>query len=85
MESDWANLAGSIHTTLDLKTLASQLEMTGPKVAVATRICDMPYRPRRSALANWTMPGRGDKTGVSGCGGSPVVHCVRVMPFLRGS
>jgi hypothetical protein len=37
MESDWANLAGYIHTTFDLKALAIQLATTGLQVEIASR------------------------------------------------
>ena len=42
MQSDWANLAGHVHTTFDLKALAIQLETTGLQVKIATRFSATP-------------------------------------------
>ena len=42
MESEWANLAGRIHTTLDLKTLVCQLGTTGLQLEIGTRVVGTP-------------------------------------------
>ena len=38
MESNWATLAGHVHTTFDLEALAIQLATSGLQVEIATRV-----------------------------------------------